>query len=78
MPSRWAFEGVFLAESNIRPMLEITDRAHLGHTINIDMAEQWFPFPDTRATCISTILVLFTQWIFGLAALSIVTQSDGS
>ncbi len=78
MPSRWAFEGVFLAESNVRPMLEITDRAHLGHTINVDMAEQWFPFPDTRATCIRTIFVLFTQWIFGLVALSVVTRSDGS
>ena len=61
MPSRWAFEGVFLAESNIRPMLEITDRAHLGHTINVDMAEQWFPFPDTRATCIKTIHFVYTM-----------------
>ena len=78
MPSRWAFEGIFISESDSQPLLVMPDKIHPTHTITTDMAEPWFPISEFRAIRAGPLFVLFALWTLGLNALALITKMDGS
>ena len=45
-PSRWAFEGLLVSESDVRPMPEPVDGANTGEVR--DLAEDYFPIESER------------------------------
>jgi ABC-type multidrug transport system ATPase subunit/pSer/pThr/pTyr-binding forkhead associated (FHA) protein len=77
MPSRWAFEGVLIAEAASRPFLESPSPAHLRRHQQEDIAERFFPADGWRAATNGPLGVLFGMWIVGLASLREIFRRRG-
>ena len=72
MPSRWAFEGVLVAEADARPDIELPDPdrpADAGAMRVADMAEAWFPVAGWRGGRDTPAWMLAAFWSLGLATL---------
>jgi len=72
LPSRWAFEGVFVAEADARPDIELPDPdrpADAGAARVADMAEAWFPVAGWRSGRDTPARMLAVFWCLGLTTL---------
>jgi ABC-type multidrug transport system ATPase subunit/pSer/pThr/pTyr-binding forkhead associated (FHA) protein/ABC-type multidrug transport system permease subunit len=80
MPSRWAFEGLFVPEAEVRPTIELPadDGVEiLGETRVTDLAEGWFPVDGWRSgpdTPVWMLGVLCLLWL--VAVRTIMVQHD--
>ena len=77
MPSRWAFEGVLIAEAASRPLLEAPSTANPRRHEQEDIAERFFPADGWRAAPNGPLGVLFGMWIVGLASLREIFRRRG-
>ncbi|MDA0254117.1 MAG: FHA domain-containing protein [Planctomycetota bacterium] len=81
MPSRWAFEAVFVAESDSRPLLEVPvlgEPADPPGTRLEDLADQWFPHERWRSSRQTPAWMLLTTWLLGVVALrGLLRHDDG-
>ena len=72
LPSRWAFEGLFVAEAAVRPDIELpaADRPGDRETVRVeDMAAQWFPVDGWRSGRDTPGWMLAALWCLGIVAL---------
>ena len=69
MPSRWAFEGLCIEESNAKPLLEIPTQDPPHTPKKQDMAEPWFQVDGWRSSKATPFWVLAAMWGIGLFAL---------
>ena len=69
MPSRWAFEGLFVDEAEAKPLLELPMQGP-PHTLKKqDIAEAWFHVDGWRSSKATPLWVLASMWLVGLCAL---------
>jgi len=80
LPSRWAFEGLFVAEAEIRPDIELPagePQELSGRTQVVDLAENWFPVADGRSGADTPGWMLALMVLVGLVALrTIMVRAD--
>ncbi len=72
MPSRWAFEGLFVAESDARESIELaspTAGEPQSETKVVDLAEAWFPRESWRSRSDVAGWMLAGMWVIGVVAL---------
>jgi len=72
MPSRWAFESLFLAEADARPTGERPDPDDPARRRTEDLAEAWFPRDGWRSGRGTPVLVLAAGWLIGMAVVRLV------
>jgi ABC-type multidrug transport system permease subunit len=83
MPSRWAFEGLFVPESRQRTLLEVPivaepqasgEASTRATTAWRDMAEPWFPLDRGRSSDATPAVMLLATWLLAIAALATILR----
>lgn len=78
IPSRWAFEGLFVPEADARMTLERPDgdEDQPDRTRVEDLAEKWFPRREWRSRRGTPDWILAGMWVIGVVALDLLVR-DG-
>jgi len=78
IPSRWAFEGLFVPEADARMTLERPDgdEDQPDRTRVEDLAEAWFPRREWRSRRGTPDWILAGMWVIGVVALDLLVR-DG-
>jgi len=87
MPSRWAFEGLFIMEADCRPTVELPGNVsaaeanhaeqpeRIQHPRVEDLAEAWFPRAGWRSDRDTPRLMLLGLWVLSLGTLHVLLRS---